>query len=207
MLFPCNSNQSFVPAWNAERLHGHSWPLLHTKRGLSSKGATVNIHLGEKFGRLVVIGFSHKSKGNQIIVNCRCECGTVKAILISSLVGKKTKSCGCLRLDKMAALFTTHGEAKRGLCSTEYNSWAAMIQRCLNKNRKKYPNYGGRGIKVCDRWRLSFIDFLADMGRKPSPKHSLDRINNDGNYEPGNCKWSTNKEQSNNRRNRWRKIK
>lgn len=85
--------------------------------------------------------------------------------------------------------------------TTEYRSWCHMKTRCYNSAIEAYPNYGGRGIKVCDRWRNSFTNFLADMGPKPSPKHSLDREDNHGNYEPGNCKWSTRAEQSNNRRN------
>lgn len=95
-----------------------------------------------------------------------------------------------------------HGESyklpgiKKRKSSTEYYSWTGMKARCYSVNNPKYPNYGGRGILVCDRWKNSYLNFLADMGRKPSIKHSLDRINNDGNYEPSNCRWATNFEQS-----------
>lgn len=93
-------------------------------------------------------------------------------------------------------------EYKHGLGKTpEYRAWQGMKDRCSNKNKPNYHRYGGRGIKVCDIWRLSFTRFLYDMGKRPSPKHSLDRIDNDGNYEPGNCRWTTIEVQANNRGN------
>jgi hypothetical protein len=85
--------------------------------------------------------------------------------------------------------------------STEYGTWFNMKTRCLNKKTKKYKDYGGRGIRICERWLNSFKNFFADMGCKPGPEYSIDRINNDGNYEPGNCRWATSKEQRNNQRN------
>lgn len=94
-----------------------------------------------------------------------------------------------------------HGEARRGEHSLEWRRWVAMITRCTNPKASNYARYGGRGIKVCDRWIKSYSDFLNDMGRAPSAEHTLDRINNDGDYEPGNCKWSTKEDQQNNRRN------
>lgn len=95
---------------------------------------------------------------------------------------------------------TKHGYGKRGKRPTEYNTWDAMIQRCTNPNCKAYYNYGARGITVCSEWRGSFMTFLRDMGNKPSPELTLERVNNDGNYEPSNCKWATRKEQQGNRR-------
>lgn len=95
---------------------------------------------------------------------------------------------------------TTHGHAARASRSSEYEIWKSIIQRCTNKNAKAYPDYGGRGICICDSWRNSFEAFLADVGPRPSPGHSLDRENNDGNYEPGNVRWATRTEQNRNSR-------
>ena len=94
-----------------------------------------------------------------------------------------------------------HGHNTREGQTPEYTAWCGMIGRCYNSNNRKFKDYGGRGISVCDRWRDSFISFLEDMGEKPSASHSLDRIDNNGNYEPGNCRWATVKEQSRNKRN------
>jgi len=125
-------------------------------------------------------------------VRALCECGVERVLYYDSVRWHKTKSCGCLR----NRIGQTHGMHK----SAEYRSWDGMKRRCYNKNSKDYKYYGPRGIIVCDRWINNFEAFFEDMGLKPSAKHSIDRINNDGNYEPGNCRWATAQQQSINRR-------
>jgi hypothetical protein len=132
---------------------------------------------------------------------CLCKCGNLHPVKISSLRNSETKSCGCLRIDLGRTAKLTHGYTKNGILTPEYRSWAAAKTRCTNVRSRQFPDYGGRGITFCARWRGSegFVNFLTDMGVRPAGT-SLDRINNDGNYEPGNCRWATNKQQVDNRR-------
>lgn len=126
----------------------------------------------------------------------RCECGTVKSMRIHSVLDGNTKSCGCRKTAATKRTFTTHGKTN----TPEYRVYHEMRKRCLNPNNDSYDRYGGRGIVICARWLDSFEAFLSDMGERPTAKHSLDRINNEGNYEPGNVRWATAKDQGNNRR-------
>ena len=148
---------------------------------------------GQKFGRLIAIEKTDRRSGKGSIVwKCKCDCGKETFVSSSSLRSGNTQSCGCLNKE----LVTTHGMKN----TSEYRSWQSMKDRCYNPNYNQFKDYGGRGIIVCDRWKDSFENFFSDMGPKPSNKHSIDRIDNDGNYELGNCKWSTAREQVRNRR-------
>lgn len=153
--------------------------------------------VGLRSGRLTVIriGEVHGYKAKWL---CRCECGNTALVWSYSLRSGRTKSCGCLKDELSAERSLVHGHTGRGTRSSEYNSWDGMNQRCHNTKNPSYRKYGGRGIRVCARWRASFANFIADMGRKPSPQHSIDRIDNDGNYEPGNCRWATLSQQNSN---------
>lgn len=155
--------------------------------------------LGLTFGRLTVIKQA-PHKGVRISWYCKCSCGKIKSVCSGSLKSGKTLSCGCLLLEIVKKVNMTHG-----MCYTpESRAWHHMKGRCYDKNDKNYNYYGGRGIKVCNKWLNSFENFFEDMGFRPTIKHSLDRINVNGDYKPSNCRWATTKEQSRNMRsNRW----
>jgi len=155
--------------------------------------------VGERFGRLVVVEEMEMKRRWQRRVLVRCDCGTEKGVRLTSLTSGNTKSCGCLQKELIALRGLVHGHTARKVITSEYAAWRAMLQRCLNARHRAWRNYGGRGITVCDRWR-DFKNFLADMGHKPSPDHSLDRIDNNAGYSKENCKWSTSSEQNRNRR-------
>lgn len=159
--------------------------------------------IGEKYGRLEIVEFDElivtPSNHYRYFWLCLCECGNVKSINFDCLKSGDSKSCGCLSPETTSKLFTKHGYRKKGKILSEYYCWYNMIQRCINPKNEFYHRYGGRGISVCQKWSESFENFIKDIGYKPSKKYSLDRINNDGNYEPSNCKWSTKIEQDNNR--------
>jgi hypothetical protein len=155
---------------------------------------------GKKYGRWSVISYAGNYKWN-----CVCDCGTKKSVAGATLRNKTSVSCGCHKNEKTSNRNRKHGQALVGCKTVEYKTWIGIKKRCLNSSANNYVNYGGRGIKVCDRWLESFENFYADMGRKPSPEHSIDRIDVDGDYEPSNCRWATRREQMLNTRKQKRK--
>jgi hypothetical protein len=151
-------------------------------------------HVGEKFGRLVVVAFHHRGSRRESFWLCECACGQRTVAAWGNLRSGDIKSCGCLHDEVAGDARRTHGKSK----TRTYLIWKTMVKRCSNRNDQKWDRYGGRGIKVCDSWRSSFENFLADMGEAPTGK-SIDRYpDNDGHYEPGNCRWATAKQQSRN---------
>lgn len=143
------------------------------------------IEPGQRFGKLVVVRKVESDRLWKAFWLCRCDCGREKAIRVDHLKRGAVQSCGCFRDQRLkSGLRLKHGDSRRDEHTSEYRTWIKMLNRCYDANDKAYHRYGGRGITVCDRWRNSYEAFLADMGRRPSDSHSIDRTDNDGNYEP-----------------------
>lgn len=157
---------------------------------------------GFVFGRLTVISFVEMrqfSSQKVAVWRCQCACGQTKDISASSLRFGGSNSCGCLQRE-IASKASSNFQPSHGLTGTpEWEIWSGMRERCNNPGSISFSRYGARGISVCERWS-DFSNFLADMGERPSKSHSIDRINGDGNYEPGNCRWATKSQQARNRR-------
>lgn len=155
---------------------------------------------GKKCGRLTVLSREPEKRWGQIVWKCQCDCGKQTSVSGRDLRKGHTQSCGCFRRERQAEANTRHGQAVGRVMTVEYRLWIAMRQRCKNPKNISYPNYGGRGIKVCERWE-SFDDFFADIGKRPGSGYSIERRDNSKGYEPTNCFWATRKQQARNKRN------
>lgn len=151
---------------------------------------------GDRVGRLTIVDYDPVKRGYR----CTCDCGDTTIVQTHSLTSGDTRSCGCLARAATAERATTHGHSRSrdGKPTPTYKTWQAMRQRCENPHDDRYRAYGGRGIEVCDRWR-KYENFLSDMGERPEGM-TLDRINSDGDYEPGNCRWASTRTQARNRK-------
>ena len=154
---------------------------------------------GKRFNRLTVIGRGANSSQGKAMWICECDCGNIVTVCGCNLRNSHTQSCGCLQCEQTSKASRTHGMTRTRI----YHVWKQMRQRCLNPNHRRFGDWGGRGITICQEWQDSFEAFYDHVSQLPhfdEARYSLDRKNNDGNYEPGNVRWASPKEQSNNRR-------
>ena len=160
-------------------------------------GSKIDIS-NQRFGKLVTLCVEYTARGREWL--CQCDCGNQTRASAAKLRFGQCKSCGCITREATAQRSTKHGYSRRGQRSPEYRAWIEMKTRCYNPKATGFQYWGGRGITICDEWRFNFMSFFTYVGVKPTPKHSIDRIDVNGNYEPGNVRWATSMEQNNNQR-------